>query len=157
MARVKRGLPKSPRHKQIVVRKLFSSECNVDLSESFELRNKSLKGNKVPQHIRNKIQEFYERDDISRQVPGRKDAVTVWENGKKFKKQAQHLVYSLREVFELFKLENPTDIVGKSPQPEDKIFYPQSKLIRKLKPPIPVNSRGFYKFVSLNKIFILYL
>ncbi len=61
------------------------------------------------------VQQFYERDDVSRQSPGRKDVVTVWdENGVKMKKQKRHLTSSILETYALFKNENEGVKVGKS-------------------------------------------
>ncbi|KAG8191919.1 hypothetical protein JTE90_007719 [Oedothorax gibbosus] len=74
VARARRALPNSPRHKEIVVRQLFSSECNIDLTTSFNSsKSTSNHANAINSDTKIKIEEFYERDDISRMAPGRKD------------------------------------------------------------------------------------
>ena len=61
------------------------------------------------------VEAFYQRDDISRQAPGRKDIVTVRnKDGSKVKVQPRHLTSSVLEVFALFKEENPNLKIGKS-------------------------------------------
>ena len=61
------------------------------------------------------VHNFYERNDISRQAPGRRDVITVREGkGKKGKKiQARHLT-SILETHALFCKEYPDVKVGKS-------------------------------------------
>jgi len=74
VARAKRGLPNSPCCKEVIVRKLFSSECSVNLATSFQFPNDNCSNGKpLSQDTLNIIKEFYERDDISRVAPGRKD------------------------------------------------------------------------------------
>ncbi|KAG8180664.1 hypothetical protein JTE90_020890 [Oedothorax gibbosus] len=115
VARARRALPNSPRHKEIVVRKLFSSECNIDLTTSFNSsKSTSNHANAINSDTKIKIEEFYERDDISRMAPGRKDVVTIWERGAKIKQQARHLICTINEIYIMFKIENPSAVVGKS-------------------------------------------
>ena len=54
------------------------------------------------------IEEFYTKDFISWQAPGKRDYITMKENGIKVKHQKRHLLYNLREVYELFLQENPS-------------------------------------------------
>ena len=51
---------------------------------------------------------FFFLDSISRQVPGRKDYVSVRSEGKKMKLQKRHIMWSLKEVYDLFRNEHPT-------------------------------------------------
>ena len=61
------------------------------------------------------VRNFYERDDISRQAPGRKDVVTIRsENGEKTKVQARHLTTTINEVYAMFKESNPDIKIGRS-------------------------------------------
>lgn len=100
IAKAKQGLPNSPNHKAVVVKKLFSSECHADLSVGFKPSNKDCCWSKsLSDTTLKKIQDFYKREDISRTAPGRKDVVTIWEHSIKSKKQAHHLICSLKEVF----------------------------------------------------------
>lgn len=50
-----------------------------------------------------------------------------------------------KEEFEVNTME-PAGKHWKWPKTEDKIYYPHSKLLRKLQPPILVNSRGYFTF-----------
>ena len=60
------------------------------------------------------VLEFYERDEISRQLPGRKDIVVVVENGEKVLKQKKLLLMNVFEVYQMFKKEYPQVKIGKS-------------------------------------------
>ena len=58
---------------------------------------------------------FYERDDVSRQAPGRKDATNVrLADGTKTKVQTRHLTSSIKETFSMFCDEEPDVQIGKS-------------------------------------------
>ena len=57
---------------------------------------------------------FYERDDISRQAPGKRDTVTVNEGDKKTKKQKRHMNMSIMEEYALWRKENPDIKLEKS-------------------------------------------
>ena len=47
----------------------------------------------------NRVTEFYQRDDISRQAPGRKDVTSVrMADGTKTKLQTRHLTSSIKET-----------------------------------------------------------
>ncbi|CAB3977243.1 Hypothetical predicted protein [Paramuricea clavata] len=60
------------------------------------------------------VKTFYQRDDISRQAPGRKDVINVQDkNGQKVSYQTRHLTSSVMETYALFCKEYPNKI-GKS-------------------------------------------
>ncbi|CAF3413602.1 unnamed protein product, partial [Rotaria socialis] len=61
-----------------------------------------------------KIYDYYCRDDISYQAPGKRDVIAVKENGIKKTLQKRYLLYSLRGVHQLFLEENPNINVGRS-------------------------------------------
>ena len=107
MSRVNRALPKSPRRKAAVVRKLagsFGNEANT---------NTSIR--KQPTEIENKVMEFYRSDLVSRQLPGRKDYVTVMsDSGEKEKVQKRILMMTVRETYEVFRKEHGDVSIGKS-------------------------------------------
>ena len=42
------------------------------------------------------VKAFYQRDDVSRISPGKRDIVTVRNSGRKFKLQKRHLYFSLK-------------------------------------------------------------
>ena len=58
--------------------------------------------NKLPDHVVKKSRSFYEQPDISWVSPGRKDFITVKQDGRKQKVQKQYLMTTVREAFALF-------------------------------------------------------
>ena len=67
--RAKRSLPISPRKRKIVVQKLAK---NTGISVSAEL-NKEHHGNALSEESKQTVIDFYNRDDVSRMAPGKKD------------------------------------------------------------------------------------
>ncbi len=65
-------------------------------------------------HVKEKVKQFYVRDDISRQAPGRKDSVVIKEAGVKKTYQKRHLTLSVLEAYRVFQEENPEIKIGKS-------------------------------------------
>ena len=62
-----------------------------------------------------KVTDYYQRDDISHQAPGRKDVVTIYdENGEKQKVQVRHLTSSIIETYRLFRKDFENIEIGKS-------------------------------------------
>ena len=59
-----------------------------------------------------KVETFYERDYISRIMPGKSDVVTVRNDQGKQKFQKRHLQMSLRETHNTFIKENPKMNIG---------------------------------------------
>lgn len=108
-------LPQSPRKRRKVVTKLtqqFEAEYSAEpeAAEPEQLPPPP-PANKIPDEIRNRIQEFYLRSDISWTAPGRKDSITVVRDGKKVKEQRHYLLMTIQEAFALYKEENPNDSV----------------------------------------------
>ncbi|CAF0921078.1 unnamed protein product, partial [Didymodactylos carnosus] len=68
----------------------------------------------IPARVIKQIESFYKQDSISWQAPGKRDCVTVKENGVKVKRQKRHLLYNIREVYELFMLEYPNVVISRS-------------------------------------------
>lgn len=62
--------------------------------------------------LKEKAKDFYCRDDISYQAPGKRDSITVKDNGKKLKVQKRYLLYTLNEVYRLFLNENTDDRIS---------------------------------------------
>ena len=106
VSRAAKSLPCSPRKKKVVVRKLAEKEGLIKST----VRAKHL----INEETIKKVEDFYCRDDISRQAPGKKDYVTVWQKQDKVKLQKRHMYYSVKETHSLFKLENPQLKIGKS-------------------------------------------
>lgn len=110
--RAKKALPKSPRKKAYVVRKLFELIPGTkDINETKKHTNSLALSSETV----DKVIEFYERDDISRMSPGLKDVTTVKRiDGSKHKLQTRHLFSSIRETHALFCDENKETVIGKS-------------------------------------------
>ena len=61
------------------------------------------------------VKAFYERDDLSRQAPGRKDSKKfLQEDGTRCQVQVRHLTFSILEAYALFKEAYPNVKIGKS-------------------------------------------
>ncbi len=71
-------------------------------------------GNALSNETLELVFQFYYSDDISRVSPGKTDVVNLQdENGEKIKVQKWHMVMTLGEAYELFKEDNPDEIIGK--------------------------------------------
>ena len=55
---------------------------------------------------------FYESNDVSRIMPGKKDFVSVKQGGQCVRIQKRLVLNNLREVYQLFKDRVPTETVG---------------------------------------------
>lgn len=105
------ALPKSPRKKKLIVRKLFETYGDYTTPSQ---PDKTMHQNRISLNVISKVKAFYERDDISRQAPGIKDVVTVrQEDGTKIKMQLRHLSSSINETHQMFCSEFGA-LVGKS-------------------------------------------
>jgi hypothetical protein len=105
-SKVKQALPSSPRKRRAVVTKL-SQEFSPSSVKTENESNKML-----PESTVKCINKYFLLDSVSRQSPGVRDYITVRSNGKKTKLQKRHLTCSLKEVYAMFKKENPTVIVS---------------------------------------------
>ena len=86
--KVNDALPRSPRKKAAVVKKLA-------LKFGFMSKNEC---KKVLGDLEKSIIEFYGSDSVSRQLPGRKDYVVVRNDGKKEKIQKKVLIMTVMEA-----------------------------------------------------------
>ena len=93
---LKQALPVTPRRRNAVYRKLIGGtddkrECATPWDHG---------GQKpISDETLNQVMHFFERDDSSRQAPGRKDAINICnEEGQKEKRQARHLTMSVKEA-----------------------------------------------------------
>ncbi|XP_030827949.1 uncharacterized protein LOC115928135 [Strongylocentrotus purpuratus] len=110
-----RVLPDTPKRRIVVSRKLYEKEAK----QGHELPSASAEKRKtgppkVSEDTVKVIEDFYERDDVSRQAPGRKDVVTIWNADGKKKMQARHLTASIKETYAFFCEIYPEVHVGKS-------------------------------------------
>lgn len=69
--RVKRSLPQSPNKKAAVIRKI-AGELNVSAGSSISSKERG-----TNEEVEHRVKSFYERDDVSRQAPGKKDFITI--------------------------------------------------------------------------------
>lgn len=109
--RAKRSLPSTPRRRKAVIKRLFQTEIGADNVISCP-PDTIARG--LPLETKDLVIDFYEREDISRQAPGRKDVITVRENGIKYKMQTRHLQCSIKEVFAMFKADHSDVKIGKT-------------------------------------------
>jgi len=58
------------------------------------------------------VRSFYECDEVSRMLPGKKDFVSVKQEGKRVHIQKRLVLSNLREVYQLFKEKFPTLSIG---------------------------------------------
>ena len=58
------------------------------------------------------VQEFYEKDTVSRQMPGKRDCVTMIVKGVKERVQKRQILCTIYEAYLHFKEENPTVKIG---------------------------------------------
>ncbi|CAF1049472.1 unnamed protein product [Adineta ricciae] len=61
----------------------------------------------VKRLAQSEVVNFYERDDVSWQAPGKRDTVTIKRDGKSEKIQRRHLLFNLRELHGLYQLQFP--------------------------------------------------
>ena len=107
LSQVRKVLPKSPRKKTAVVKRL---------AEGFDMKAGQLTCNKIVKEMKEVdtlVKNFYLSDLISRQLPG-KDYITVNVDGAKEKLQKRIFMMTVREAFPLFKEEHSDISVGKS-------------------------------------------
>ena len=106
--RTEPALPKSPRKRATVVKKL-SMKSNDTASPENKLGHTASDTSTVLL-----VKDFYQRDDISRQAPGKRDTIVVRSNEKKQIMQKRHLSMNASEAYALFREEHPEEAVGKS-------------------------------------------
>ena len=110
--RTKSALPTSPRKRRAVVKKLaISFGCHNESASRCMIKS----NHSISEDVVEKVVSFYQRDDISRIWPGRKDFVKVTnKDGSKEKRQRRYLQYNIKECFEMFKKENQNVNIGLS-------------------------------------------
>ena len=106
VSKAARSLPFSPRKKRLVVGK-FAEKVGLKKSANAP-------SNILPAETKQIVQEFYYRDDISRQAPGKREYVTLWKENGKVQLQKRHLYYPIKEIHSLFQQEYPDVKIGKS-------------------------------------------
>jgi hypothetical protein len=109
LKKINSSLPKCDKKKKVVIQ---------HLAETFGLIPKSKHQRTTVQladQLKNDVHNFYLRDDISYQLPGKRDTVVVKEDdGSKVTHQKRILFNNLRETYELFKEENDNVYLSRS-------------------------------------------
>ena len=98
--KVTRCFPQDPSKKKLVIQAIAQSIGLIDLA-SHELAT-----HRLSRQLKDAIVELYCRDDISYQMPGKRDTIIVRQNGIKSTHPKRVLFYNIREVHQLFLSEN---------------------------------------------------
>ncbi|CAF5120222.1 unnamed protein product [Rotaria magnacalcarata] len=94
--KVKKNLPQDPAKQKLVIQAIAQSIGLLGPSlHKRNTRNLSCK-------LKDDIVKFYCRDDISYQMPGKRDTIVVRQNGTKSTHQKRILLYNIREAPQLF-------------------------------------------------------
>ena len=102
--------PKSPQKRATIVKKLSMEAGCLEVAYPQKQEGPT----SLPEHLKAAVTEFYVRDDISRQAPGKRDSIVVHENNVKKTMQKRHLSMNISEVYWMFKQENPDKKIRKS-------------------------------------------
>lgn len=87
-----------------VLRRMASMAKNLRKSSCYASRPQPKKAqNKLPFDNLDKIEQFYESDEISRVMPGRKDNITIVKDGVRESVQKRLLLFDLKVIHEKFK------------------------------------------------------
>jgi len=109
LKRIVNALPVN-KNKQIELIKQVAETLNIiNVERTYERNQQSLSTDTKKQ-----VYDFYFRDDISYQAPGKKDTIIIKENGEKKTLQKRYLLYTLNELYQLFIEENPQVVIGSS-------------------------------------------
>ncbi|CAF3102305.1 unnamed protein product [Rotaria sp. Silwood2] len=106
--KVKQVLPKDPIKKKLVIQAM--AESVGLLPQPFAPRVSRT----LPLKVKEAILHYYERDDISYQMPGKRDTIVVKEYAGKKTYQKRILLYNLREIHHMFLQDNPGIDVSRS-------------------------------------------
>lgn len=107
MARIKKALPASPRKKVAIVKKLAYDTLSHKCSNLYKVNRQGTVA--LTNETKQKVIDFYIRDDISRQAPGKRDYKSIKNptTREREKVQKRHMVITVKEAFALFAKENP--------------------------------------------------
>ena len=106
--RVSRLLPESPLKKAAVIRKLAISSSLFNPAK--KVSSNSLA---VSKQTIEKVEQIYQRDDISRQAPGMKNSLIVRTGNDKNRMQKRHMTMMVLEAYKCFEQDYPS-LIGKS-------------------------------------------
>lgn len=69
-------------------------------------------GRTLSKNIADSVKDFYNSDDISRMMPGKKDCVTIRNKDGKIQVQKRLVLANLQEIYQLFKEKFPANKIG---------------------------------------------
>ena len=119
--KVTSALPKSPRKRRSVLQQIEAKENLITSSASRDVRAHP---HAIPASVISKVEAFYTGDSVTYQAPGLKDFVIDRRGGTKTKIQKKHLLYTLRETYEIFKSFNENERIGfKKYDMEEEVRY----------------------------------
>ena len=70
------------------------------------------KGRSIDNDIISRVKDFYQCDEVSRMCPGKRDFISIKENGLKVHKQKYLLLANISEIYVLYKEKYPEDKIG---------------------------------------------
>lgn len=108
--KVQRALPNSPTKTSAVLKKIVV-KLNIDTNFITKAKTIPVIKQQNVEQLKN-VQNFYRLDSISRQAPGVKDVVRIRDHEGKHLVPKRHLLMKLREVYELYKIENKECDIG---------------------------------------------
>ncbi|CAF2394844.1 unnamed protein product [Rotaria sp. Silwood2] len=109
LKKVNSSLPKCDLKKKVIIQHIAQS---VGLVPKSTHKRTTLQ---LADKLKNDVHNFYLRDDVSYQLPGKKDTVVVQEDdGSKVTYQKRILFNNLRENYELFKEENKNVLLSRT-------------------------------------------
>lgn len=117
VSRIKKTLPKSPQKKSAVMKKLITDEVPSLSKKLFQRSDISRHSwNKICTDTERKVLDFYLRNDVSRQAPGKRDVKSVKDpvSGIRKSHQKHHMLMTIKEAYTLFSSENPDIHLSKS-------------------------------------------
>ena len=86
-----------------------------ELATKFNIQRKEItKPIKPVSALESAVVDFYDSDQISWQMPGRRDFVTIKQEGTKTKVQKKVMLCTVMEAYHAFKKENTDVKIGKS-------------------------------------------
>lgn len=114
VVKAKKALPQCPTKQTAVLWHMMKDI----MPQMVELHEKSDNNRSTPitDEIKKKVEGFYEKDDISRASPNRKDTMSVkdLQSGKRTHVAKRHMMMTIAEAYSLFVIDNPDIKLGKS-------------------------------------------
>ena len=115
VVKTRKALPQSPTKKTAVLRQMLK-EVAPELPALLHKPDDTRSSNTVSDEVKQKVKDFFERDDISRASPNRKDTMSIknWESGIRTHVAKRHMMTTVAEAYSLFVSDNPDIKLGKS-------------------------------------------